>query len=143
MAKPRRIVKKGQTRTDTMYKLDDIGIDAICDMVIEGVQLRRIATNVEVPLSTLMYWVAGDPARVLKMNEARTMTARLWDEFAEDILVQAKSVFGLAKGKELAHHYRWRATSIAPREYGSTVAQDRTPENPLPNKVIIEVQSGK
>ena len=32
----------------------------------------------------------------------------------------------LAKARELAHHYRWRAAKIAPREYGDRVQVDQT-----------------
>ena len=37
---------------------------------------------------------------------------------ASDGIAQASDPFELAKAKELAHHYRWRASKIAPKLYG-------------------------
>jgi hypothetical protein len=34
------------------------------------------------------------------------------------VFAQASDAFELAKAKELAHHYRWRASKIAPKLYG-------------------------
>jgi hypothetical protein len=45
-------------------------------------------------------------------------TAEYWDQVAVDGIAQAGDPFELAKAKELAHHYRWRASKIAPKLYG-------------------------
>ena len=48
----------------------------------------------------------------------------MWDERAGDVIQQAADPFELAKAKELAHHYRWRASKIAPRDYGDRIQAD-------------------
>jgi len=54
------------------------------------------------------------------------MAAAAWDEKSELLLTNAKDNFELMKAKELAHHYRWRAKAIAPRDYGDKqVDQDK------------------
>ena len=55
------------------------------------------------------------------MRDAREQLAKLWDEKAEDVLQQAGDEFTLKKARELASHYRWRASKTAPREYGDRV----------------------
>jgi hypothetical protein len=50
----------------------------------------------------------------------------MWDEKAETVLVDAADPFELAKARELAQHYRWRAKAVAPREYGDKVMQEHT-----------------
>ena len=45
-------------------------------------------------------------------------TAELWDQVAVEGIERATDTFELAKAKEIAHHYRWRASKIAPKLYG-------------------------
>jgi len=42
----------------------------------------------------------------------------LWDEMATQKIEDADTDFQLTQARELAHHYRWRASKIAPKEYG-------------------------
>ena len=60
------------------------------------------------------------------------MAARVWDDRAEAVLRDASDLFELAKAKELAHHYRWRASKIAPRDYGDRTVLAGDPAAPLP-----------
>lgn len=41
-----------------------------------------------------------------------------WDERAEAAISAASDEFELRKAKEISHHYRWRASKIAPKDYG-------------------------
>ena len=77
-------------------------------------------------MSTLLDWIEGDSDRLTRTREARRRTALLWEERAEAVLAQAGDQFELQKARELAHHYRWRAKVIAPREYGDKVTQEVT-----------------
>jgi hypothetical protein len=47
---------------------------------------------------------------------------------AEDVIAQAGEQFDLAKAKELAHHYRWRAKMANPREYGDKTSIEHSGE---------------
>ena len=50
----------------------------------------------------------------------------MWDEKALAGIEAAKDAFELAKAKEAAHHYRWRASKIAPSEFGDRQAIEHT-----------------
>jgi len=81
-----------------------------------------------VSIGTLISWINGDSERSARVREVRIATARIWDEKAESGIENAGDPFELAKAKELAHHYRWRAAKIAPRDYGERVTQELTGE---------------
>jgi hypothetical protein len=74
-----------------------------------------------VSVGSLLTWIDADPERSARVREARAAMAKVWDEKAEDFILQAGDEFALKRARELAHHYRWRATKIAPREYGDKV----------------------
>ena len=120
-------------------KLEAVGIEALCDMVIEGMMLREVARKVGAPIMSMMDWIEADPARKARMRQARERSAQLWEEKAEELLAGAGDPFGLAKAKELAHHYRWRASKIAPRDYGDKVELRGSGDAPLVVKTIERV----
>jgi len=105
-------------------KMAEMGIDAICDKLCEGETLTAIAKEIGVAVSGLVNWIEKDQERAVRAREARTMSARLWDEKAEAVLTKSKDQFELAKARELASHYRWRAKAVAPRDYGDKVQQE-------------------
>ena len=92
----------------------------------EGQHLTGMAKEVGVTLATLLEWINRDPNRRAQFSEARRRTAQMWEERAEKVLLEAKGKDELYKARELAHHYRWRASKIAPREYGVHVTQEVT-----------------
>ena len=122
-----QMVAKKQTRPPTSRaKCDAFGLDRICEMIIAGESMTAIAAQVGVHISTLIEWSEEDPQRSARMRESRRHSGRVWDERAESVIIQAGDKFELDKAKELAHHYRWRAKAIAPREYGDKVTQEHT-----------------
>lgn len=120
-------------------KLDEIGIDVLCASIVDGVSLTEFAEKSGVSKGTLLTWVAIDIDRSARVREARTHSARLWDEKAERGIEQAVDKFGLEKANSLAHHYRWRASKIAVREYGDKIEVGNDPENPMPGATVIFV----
>lgn len=103
-------------------KLDRAGIDRIVEMIAEeGASLRGIANAMGVSMAAFLAWIEADSDRSARVREVRALMARVWDEKAEDLLSQAGDEFQLKRAKELAHHYRWRASKTAPREYGDKV----------------------
>lgn len=109
-------------------KLDTYGIDQMCEDIGRKKSLTAIARSLEVSPGTLIGWIEADPERSARAREARAAMARVWDEEAARVIRQAPDEFSLKKAKELAHHYRWRASKIAPKEYGdrTTLAGDST-----------------
>ena len=102
-------------------KLDAIGIESICEDIAEGHSLTFIARESGVSIGSLLTWIDATPERSARVREVRASMAKVWDEKAEDAIKQAGEDFDLRKAKELAHHYRWRASKIAPKEYGDRV----------------------
>jgi transposase len=115
------------------------GIDAICADLVGGETYTAIARKLGVSISKLTEWIEKDPERNARAREARRSSAKAWDERAEEVLATAADNFELAKARELAHHYRWRAKAIAPREYGDKQILAGDNENPI--AVDVEVNS--
>jgi hypothetical protein len=107
-------------------KLADFGIAAICEAILAPSSMASIAERIGVSQGSLISWIAADPERSARAREARIQTAQMWDEKATRGIEDAADQFELAKAKELAHHYRWRASKIAPRDYGDKVTQEHT-----------------
>ncbi len=107
--------------------LDDIGIEKILTRIRNGKTLTKIAKELDVSVSWLSEWLSN-PERSARAIEARTQSAFVWDDKAEDKLEEAADPFELSRAKELAHHYRWRASKIAPKQYGEKVEQTHTGE---------------
>lgn len=112
-------------------KLDAYGLDAVCEAIVSGGTLTFVAADAGVSLTRLLAWIEVTPERSARVREARATTGRLWDEKAETEIRDAPDEFGLKKAKELAHHYRWRASKIAAREYGDAVTLKGDKDNPL------------
>ena len=107
-------------------KCTAFGLDRICDMIVAGETLTGIAAQVGVHVSSLLTWGEADPQRSARMREARHLAGRIWDEKAEMGILLAADPFELSRAKELAHHYRWRAKAVAPKEYGDKVTTEHT-----------------
>lgn len=120
-------------------KLDAIGVEAICDRIGNGKSLTAIAMESGVSVGSLFAWIAADSERSACVRETRTRMASYWEEKAESCIADAADEFELKKARELAHHYRWRAAKIAPREYGDKLEVNNTG---LP-MVIIKDLSGR
>lgn len=120
-------------------KLDAFGVDSVCDSVGNGQSLTSIAAQVGVSIGALLGWIEADSERSARVREVRTMMAAYWVERAETEIRDSADEFELKKAKELAHHYRWKASKIAPRDYGDKLEVNNTG---LP-MVIIKDLSGR
>lgn len=116
--KPR--AKPGPKSTPAQDKLNAAGIDAVCAMLRGGLSQVKIAKSIGVDSEKLHRWLAADPQRSARAREARADSARHWDDQAEKVLMDADETVpgSIAKARELASHYRWRAKCYLPREYG-------------------------
>lgn len=106
------------TPFEAAARLDAFGLDAVCEALADGRAMTLLADDVGVSFGSLSNWLNADPKRSARARDARASAARMWDDMATARIEAAPDAFGLAKAKELAHHYRWRASKIAPREYG-------------------------
>jgi hypothetical protein len=110
---------------EAQAKLDEYGIDALCEALLTGTSQAAIAGASGVSQSALVRWIAADPERSARVREARITAARHFDERAEQVLKDAADPFELAKARELASHYRWKASKSNPREYGDKIEIDQ------------------
>lgn len=116
---------------EAAQKLDAYGCDAVCADIGDGMSLTAIAKKCGVSIGSLLTWVEADAERSARVREARTLMARYWDEQAEEVIAGAQDDLGLKRARELAHHYRWRASKIAPRDYGDAVTLKGDRDHPL------------
>lgn len=105
--------------------LDERGIDWLCDKLTDGESQTAIARELGIGIASLSRWIAADPERSARAREARIAAARAFEERAAELIEDAADPFGLAKAKELAHHYRWKASKANPREYGEKIEIDQ------------------
>jgi hypothetical protein len=85
-----------------------------------GQTMHEIAEQIGRDVSILSRWLA-DPQRAAKAKESRRLQAVYWDELAERTIKELPSnatPAAMLRARELASHYRWRAKSIAPHDYG-------------------------
>ncbi len=106
---------------EAFARLSDIGIVAICELITTGMCVQAMAETVGVSKNALWRWLNADIDRSTRARAARALTAWHWDEEAEAVLQDASDVLELARARELAAHYRWRAAKVAPREFGDKV----------------------
>jgi hypothetical protein len=114
--------KKGGAPALAQQALDTEGLESICARVCDGETLTGIAHSLDVSFGSLQTWLEAVPERSARVKEARRRAARMWDEKALKGIEEAADAFALAKAKEAAHHLRWRASKIAPADYGDRQA---------------------
>lgn len=107
-------------------KMAAYGEQRVMDELADGKPMRHIADEAGVSFGSLSVWIATDPDRSARAREARIHAARIWDEKAVAVIEDARDPFELSQAKELAHHYRWRASKTAPRDYGDKVTAELT-----------------
>ena len=110
---------------DATSSLNAYGIDKVCEHLMAGESQSHIAEQIGVGLASLIRWIAADVERSARAREARIAAARQFDEKAEAELRAASDPFTLAKARELAQHYRWKASKASPKEYGDKIEIDQ------------------
>lgn len=124
--RPLKVVVKmppsAEEKKTLLAKLDEFGVEALCDAIRAPMSMLAIAQELGVSQGTLIAWVGATAERSARVKEARMATAQHWDQEATELIAAARTPFQLMKAKELAHHYRWRAAKIAPRDYGDKIA---------------------
>lgn len=98
--------------------LDKLGVEFICDEIINGNTLTAISRSLNIARSSLFNWIRSDSARSARVYSTRVAAADVWDDLSEICLREATDVISISRARELASHYRWRAKAIAPRAYG-------------------------
>jgi hypothetical protein len=127
-------------------RLDEVGEDTVCASIADGRSLTSIASEAGVSIGTLLTWFAANTERSARVAEARRVTSWHWDELAEKEIRDAPPTSeGIAKARELASHFRWRASKIDIRYGDKTQLQNLDKNgNPTdaPQRVQIEIVGG-
>lgn len=110
--------------TPAIEALDKLGIDALCDMIIEGLSYAEICAKIEIGKASLVRWLSADSERSARAGEALKLSAQGEDDKGESILFR-KDLDPTIR-RELAYHYRWRAKVRNPHVYGEKVQIDQT-----------------
>lgn len=111
--------------------------DEIIDRIASGETITAIALSLDMSRGWLCKWLNLVSERSARAKAARTAAAAAWDEKAEALLFDAADPFELAKARELASHYRWRAKAVAPREYGDKTQTEITGAEGGPLQVLL------
>lgn len=123
--------------------LDVYGIDWVCERIGDEATLTHIAREASVATATLLNWINLDADRSARVKAARSQMAAIWDERATEVIQAATNAFELAKAREMAQHYRWRASKISPA-YNDKVVQEHTGPGGGPVSVTkIELVAGE
>ena len=100
-------------------KIDVAGhtTEELCELIMDGIMLTQIARDWCVSKAALLDWIAADEDRAMRVREARSIAGHSWDEMAVkalDDLPKDATPAQITKARELASHYRWRASKISP-----------------------------
>lgn len=114
------------------YKLDAVGIDALCTDISDCVTMRDIAAKNGVALSTLSEYFTAHPEQYARAREAQA------DKMAEDILaiaddgrrdtytdeagVERTDQDVIARSRLRVDARKWLASKMAPKKYGDKMA---------------------
>lgn len=98
--------------------LDEIGIAQLCEWIIDGRSYRDMSGELGISVGALHHWLNAKDERVHACARARELAAQSFDEKAMETIESAADPFELAKARELATHYRWRAKAVNPKKYG-------------------------
>ena len=112
--------------------VNGIDINTVIELIIEGSTFRQIAERLNVKLSTL-HDFTSKPEHSTRVSQALEISAQTYEEKAEYILINAEaSAYEMQRARELAQHYRWKASKRSPKKYGDKMEVEQN------QKQIIE-----
>jgi hypothetical protein len=85
------------------------------ELILSGLFPVDIAEKWGVTRSAIFQWVESDPERSARAREARAQTGQIWDQEGTKVLSSLPddaTPGQIARARELASHYRWRASKI-------------------------------
>lgn len=134
-AKGRPRAKRGEQSS----KLEILGIDGVCDRIEKGNSIGQIADSMGIPRRTAWNWIDADMARSARVRESLKKSATEYDDKAERVLAALKpksTKAEIARARELAQHYRWRASKRNPKDYGEKIDLNHSGEVKLTDEQL-------
>lgn len=120
---------------------ENLDVDLICDDILMGLSYEVIADKYEVTYGVLHRFISNtdNSARVII---ARQQSADIFDSKAERVLIDAKSTLTeITRARELASHYRWKASKRNPKVFGDKVDVTSNGKT-LPTSINIVLDNG-
>lgn len=99
------------------------GIEEICRRLEDGDSVAQIARSLKIDRRELDRFM-NLPENYQQALDAQRESGRYWDLAAEDAIDEIQDDSGpgtIAKAREKAAHYRWRAKAYQPKRYGDKV----------------------
>ena len=97
--------------------IESLGLDAICEELVGGKSIAQIGRDLGVSSQALLVWMRATPERLARIAEAKEDASMAYDDLAlralEDMPIEE-----IARAREVAQHYRWRAKVHNPNRYG-------------------------
>lgn len=93
------------------------GTDGAAGLIAGGMPYRVLASRAGVSLAALHLWIHADPERSQACARARQLASIIFDEMAEQVLLELKenaSPAEIDRAVALAQHYRWRSRMASP-----------------------------
>jgi len=101
-----------------MAKKIELDLDNIVEMILQGDSYKTIAQKLNIGL-TKLHEFTSNTDHSARVREALIISASTFDDKAEQVLLDAKrDMVEIQRARELAQHYRWKASKRAPRVYG-------------------------
>lgn len=103
-------------------RLAALELERLCDLIAQGHFLKSIALHLGLSSPTaLMRWVNKAPERQEAVRAAREVAAHQYADKARKVLMDATTGVEVQRARELAQHYRWLSTKLAPGSFGEKV----------------------
>lgn len=100
------------------------GIDALEEAMRNDVSIAQYAKRIGVSVGVLFEWMNKTPERSARAKAARIFSSQTADDLALKVLDDLKpdsTQAEVARAREMASHYRWRARVRNPAEYGDKI----------------------
>lgn len=118
--------KKGRPKGCALDALNDAGEEEILALFADGNSVGQIARRYGVSRRSVFNWLdAGGEERKQRWEAAKKDAAEAYVEKAEEVLEDMGSTETpqhMARAKELANHYRWKAAKLDRSTYGDDKA---------------------
>lgn len=113
-------------------KLQDKDFEPIIDEIIDGKTFREMASKRGVSISMLQKYLALEKHSA-RTREALLISSNSYADLGEEALKNAKgTIVEIQRARELAQHYRWKASKRAPKIYGDKMEVEQTIKQDVP-----------
>ena len=113
-------------------------IESIISDLLDGMTYRTISEKNGVPLSTFVDFISK-PEHSARAKEALVLSAQTYEDMGEQVLLDINAESNgveMARARELAQYYKWKARVRNPKRYGDKLSIGGDEDNPLITKVI-------